>query len=52
MRFDWSASVFYNAMKHENDMSNMIGCLQVVRIYALRISFFSLLRRKIFLLKK
>ena len=31
MRFDWSAS--YSAIKHENDTSNMIGCLHVVRIY-------------------
>ena len=25
---------FHGAMKHENDVSNMIGCLQVVRIYS------------------
>ena len=25
---------FHSAMKHENDVSNMVGCLQVVRIYS------------------
>ena len=25
---------FHSAMKHENDVSDMIGCLQVVRIYS------------------
>ena len=25
---------FYSAMKHENDVYNMVGCLQVVRIYS------------------
>ena len=24
---------FHSAMKHENEVSNMVGCLQVVRIY-------------------
>ena len=24
---------FHSAMKNENDVSNMVGCLQVVRIY-------------------
>ena len=32
MHFDWSTSVFHSAMKHENDMSNVVGCFQVVRI--------------------
>ena len=49
-------------MKHENDVSDMTGCLQVVRIYifmkeknyknALRASSFSLLSRNIILFKK
>ena len=34
MRFDWSTSVFYSAIKHKNDVSTMVGCLQVVRIYS------------------
>ena len=34
MRFGWSTSVFRIAMKHENDVSNMFGCLQVVKIYS------------------
>ena len=34
MRFDWSTRVFCSAMKHENDVSNMVGCIQVVRIYS------------------
>ena len=25
---------FHSAMKHENDVSDMVGCLQVVRIYS------------------
>ena len=25
---------FHSAMKHENDVSNVIGCLQIVRIYS------------------
>ena len=34
MRFDYSQKVyFYSAMKHENGVNDMIGCLQVVRIY-------------------
>ena len=46
---------FHSTMKHENDVSNMVGCLQAVRfysfmkeikvyIYALRISSFSSFR--------
>ena len=27
---------FYGAMKHKNDVSDMIGCLQVVRIYSFK----------------
>ena len=35
MRFDWSTVVcFDSATKHENDESNMVNCLQVVRIYS------------------
>ena len=51
---------FHSAIKHENDVSNMVGCLQVVRIYgfmkeikytyALCILSFPLLRRKIIIL--
>ena len=51
---------FYSAMKHENEVSNMVGCLQVVRIYSfmkqikvyIRAKYivFSLLSRKIIIL--
>ena len=27
---------FHSEMKHENDVSNMVGCLQVVRIYSFK----------------
>ena len=56
MRFDWSTSVFLSPMKLENDVSSIVGRLQVVRIYSFMkeiiqcvraISSFSLLRRKI-----
>ena len=37
MRFDSSTSVFsYSTMKHKNGVGNMVGCLQVVRIYSFR----------------
>ena len=32
MRFDWSTSVFHSAINCENDVNNMVGCLQVVKI--------------------
>ena len=50
---------FHTTMKHESDVNDMIGCLQVQKIYSLiqernktiyiyafRISYFSLLTRK------
>ena len=27
---------FHSAMKHENDVSNMVDCLQVVRFYSFK----------------
>ena len=52
---------FHSAMKHENDVRKMVGCLKVIRIYSFMkeikvyprasyISSFSLLRRKIIIL--
>ena len=43
----------HRAMKHENGVSNMVGCLRVVRNYstrALRISSFYFLRLKMIIL--
>ena len=34
MRFGWSTSVFHNATKHENDVSNTNDCLKSVIIYS------------------
>ena len=36
MHFDWSTKLmcFHSAMKYENDVSNMVGCLQVMRSYS------------------
>ena len=52
---------FYSAMKHENDVSDMISSLQFIRVYSFmkeiklyipHISSFYLLRRKIVILLK
>ena len=37
MRFDWSTVCFHDIMKDEKDLSDIIGCLQVVRIYSFNI---------------
>ena len=36
MCFDWSTKLmcFHNAMEHKNDMNDIIGCLQLVKIYS------------------
>ena len=34
--------VFYGAIKHENDVNNMVGCLQVLRIYSFVKTLFSM----------
>ena len=35
MRFDWSIQLYFpSAMRHEHDWSNMVACIQVVRIYS------------------
>ena len=45
MGFDWSTSVFHSAMKHENDVNNVVGCLYAVKIYSTR--FVKLYRRSL-----
>ena len=40
MGYDWSASVFHSATKkHENDVSNVVDWLRVVKIYSTRFVF-------------
>ena len=57
MHFHWSTSLSlfsyssYSYMKDENDLSNMVGCLQIVRIYSF-ICTFSLLSQKIIILQR